>query len=52
MYFTAKTTDGIHTWRQRFPNGTPEQVTSGVATEEGIAFAADGRSFITSIGTS
>jgi serine/threonine protein kinase len=52
MYFTAKTTDGIHIWRQRFPDGRPEQVTSGVATEEGIAFAPDGRSFITSIGTS
>jgi len=52
MYFTAKTNDGIHIWRQRFPDGKPEQVTSGVATEEGIAFAPDGRSFITSIGTS
>jgi hypothetical protein len=52
MYFTAKTTDGIHIWRQRFPDGKPEQVTSGVATEEGIAFAPDGRSFVTSIGTS
>ena len=52
MYFTAKTTDGIHIWRQRFPDGKPEQVTFGVATEEGIAFAPDGRSFITSIGAS
>ena len=52
MYFTAKTTDGIHIWRQRFPDGKPEQVTFGVATEEGITFAPDGRSFITSIGTS
>ena len=52
MYFTAKTTDGIHIWRQRFPDGKPEQVTSGVTTEEGIAFAPDGRSFVTSIGTS
>ena len=52
MYFTAKTTDGIHIWRQRFPDGKPEQVTFGVATEEGIAFAPDGRSFVTSIGTS
>jgi eukaryotic-like serine/threonine-protein kinase len=52
MYFTAKTTDGIHIWRQRFPDGAPEQVTSGVATEEGMAFAPDGRSFVTSIGTS
>jgi Tol biopolymer transport system component len=52
MYFTAKTTNGIHIWRQRFPDGNPEQVTSGVATEEGIAFAPDGRCFVTSIGTS
>jgi Tol biopolymer transport system component/tRNA A-37 threonylcarbamoyl transferase component Bud32 len=52
MYFTAKTTDGIHIWRQRFPDGKPEQVTSGVAAEEGMAFAPDGRSFVTSIGTS
>jgi eukaryotic-like serine/threonine-protein kinase len=52
MYFTAKTTDGIHIWRQRFPDGRPEQVTFGVAMEEGIAFAPDGRSFVTSIGAS
>jgi Tol biopolymer transport system component len=52
MYFTARTSDGIHIWRQRFPDGRPEQVTSGVATEEGVAFAPDGRSFVTSIGTS
>jgi serine/threonine protein kinase/WD40 repeat protein len=52
MFFTATTRDGIHIWRQRFPDGTPEQVTFGVATEEGIAFAPDGRSFVTSIGAS
>jgi eukaryotic-like serine/threonine-protein kinase len=52
MYFTAYTGGGVHTWRQRFPNGTPEQVTFGVATEEGIHVAPDGRSFVTSIGTS
>ena len=52
MYFTAKTTDGIHIWRQRFPDGRLEQVTFGVATEEGITFTPDGRSFVTSIGTS
>ena len=33
------------------PEGTPEQVTSGTTEEEGIAFAPDGRSFLTSIGT-
>ncbi len=34
------------------PDGTPEQITFGVATEEGIHVAPDGRSFVTSIGTS
>ncbi|HEV8144900.1 MAG TPA: protein kinase [Bryobacteraceae bacterium] len=51
MYFTADTGSGNHIWRQRFPDGTPEEVTSGPTEEEGIAFAADGRSFLTSIGT-
>jgi eukaryotic-like serine/threonine-protein kinase len=52
MYFTAQTAAGIHIWRQRFPDGAPEQVTFGAVTEEGIQFAPDGRSFVTSIGTS
>jgi dipeptidyl aminopeptidase/acylaminoacyl peptidase len=52
MYFTATTANGVHIWRQRFPDGTPEQVTSGVSSEEGIHFSPDGRSFVTSIGTS
>jgi len=51
MYFTAATTGGIHIWRQRFPDGTPEQVTFGVTEEEGVQFATDGW-FVTSIGTS
>jgi len=50
MYFTVDTGGGFHIWRQRFPDGTPEQVTSGATQEEGIAMAPDGRSFITSIG--
>jgi Tol biopolymer transport system component len=52
MYFSTSTGNGVHTWRQRFPDGTPEQVTFGVTEEEGIHFAPDGRSFVTSIGTS
>jgi dipeptidyl aminopeptidase/acylaminoacyl peptidase len=52
MYFTATTANGVHIWRQRFPDGTPEQITSGVSSEEGIQFSPDGRSFVTSIGTS
>jgi Tol biopolymer transport system component len=52
MYFSANTGGGFHIWRQRVPDGTPEQVTSGATEEEGIEFARDGRSFVTSIGTS
>lgn len=52
MYFSADTGSGFHTWRQRFPDGAPEQVTSGVAEEQGISFAPDGKSFVTSVGES
>jgi serine/threonine protein kinase len=52
MYFSANTGNGYHIWRQRSPDGVPEQVTSGATQEEGIEFAPDGRSFVTSIGTS
>jgi Tol biopolymer transport system component len=52
MYFTAMTANGVHIWRQRFPEGTPEQVTFGAGSEEGVHFAPDGRSFVTSVGTS
>ena len=51
VYLTAKKGDKFHIWRQRFPNGQPEQVTSGTTEEEGIAMAPDGKSFITSVGT-
>lgn len=50
MYFSANTGSGYHIWRQRFPDGAPEQITSGASEEEGIAFAPDGRSFVTSVG--
>jgi WD40 repeat protein len=52
MYMSANTGNGFHIWRQRFPDGTPEQVTSGATEEQGIAFAPDGRSFVTSVGAS
>ncbi|MGI9078692.1 MAG: protein kinase domain-containing protein [Gemmatimonadaceae bacterium] len=51
MYFSANAGTGFHIWRQRFPDGAPEQVTSGVTEEEGIELSPDGRSFVTSIGT-
>jgi eukaryotic-like serine/threonine-protein kinase len=50
MYFSANTGDGFHVWRQLYPDGAPEQVTSGATEEQGVAFAPDGRSFVTSIG--
>lgn len=50
MYFSANTGNGYHIWRQRYPDGLPEQVTSGATEEQGIAFAPDGRSFVTSVG--
>jgi len=52
MYLAANTGSGYHIWRQRFPNGAPEQVTSGATEEQGISFAPDGKSFVTSVGES
>lgn len=51
MYFTAETGEHAHIWRQRFPDGEPEQVTSSPNNENGIAFAPDGKSFVTSVGS-
>ncbi|HSD72975.1 MAG TPA: hypothetical protein VLE54_09290, partial [Thermoanaerobaculia bacterium] len=51
MYLTVEVGDGFHIWRQRFPDGKPEQVTSGATEEDGVAMAPDGRSFVTSVGT-
>ncbi len=50
MYFSAAVGGVFHTWRQRFPNGRPEQVTSGLTEEEGIALTRDGSSFLTAVG--
>ncbi len=51
MYFSSNSTGAFHLWRQRFPNGMPEQLTFGATEEEGIAPDPDGRSVLTSIGT-
>ena len=50
MYFSSNAGGAFHTWRQRFPDGQPEQITSGPTEEEGLAMAPDGRSFITAVG--
>jgi DNA-binding winged helix-turn-helix (wHTH) protein/Tol biopolymer transport system component len=49
MYFGATMAGRQHLWRQRFPDGQPEQITSGTQEEDGVAVAPDGRSLITSI---
>jgi Tol biopolymer transport system component/DNA-binding winged helix-turn-helix (wHTH) protein len=50
MYFTAYVQEQSHLWRQRFPNGRPEQITFGPTEEKGVAVEPDGRSIITSMG--
>jgi Tol biopolymer transport system component len=49
MYFTANPGGAHHIWRQRFPDGEPEQFTSGPTEEEGIAVAPDGHSLVTAV---
>jgi Tol biopolymer transport system component len=52
MYFTVDSaSSGFHIWRQRFPNGVPEQLTPrGATEEEGLAVFPDGKSLITAAG--
>jgi eukaryotic-like serine/threonine-protein kinase len=51
IYLSANPGGRFHIWRQHFPGGEPEQVTSGPTEEEGVAMAQDGHSFLTSVGT-
>jgi Tol biopolymer transport system component len=50
IYLSLHGKDNFHIWRQGFPVGKLEQITSGPSEEEGIALASDGRSLITSSG--
>jgi eukaryotic-like serine/threonine-protein kinase len=50
MYLNSESGGRFHIWRQRYPDGLPEQLTSGATEEEGIAIAPDGSSLITSVG--
>ncbi len=49
IYLGARVAGRNHLWRERFPDGQPEQITFGATEESGIAMAPDGRSLITSI---
>ena len=51
MYFVATVEGQSHIWRQRFPDGNPEQITLGPSEEDGLAVEQSGRSLIASIGT-
>jgi Tol biopolymer transport system component/predicted Ser/Thr protein kinase len=42
---------GFHIWRMKFPDGKPEQVTSGPTDENSFTVAPDGKSLIASVGT-
>jgi hypothetical protein len=39
-----------HLWRQRFPDGAPEQLTFGPTEEESVAISPDGAFLVTSVG--
>src|SRR5262249_42772837 len=49
IYLTSKAGGLYHIWRQRFPQGEPQQLTFGLTEEEGVAMAPDGRSFVTAV---
>lgn len=51
VYLSIMGGNSSHIWRQRFPDGQPEQITSGPNTELGIEMAPDGKSFLTSVGS-
>ena len=51
VYLSANKNGQSHIWQQRFPDGHAEQLTFGPTTQEGIAMATDGKSFITAVGS-
>jgi Tol biopolymer transport system component len=54
MYLNVEVDGSTHLWRQRWreraPEGDPEQITFGPTEEEGVAAAPDGKSLIASVG--
>ena len=50
MYFSAAVAGDSHLWRQRFPDGQPEQLTFGPGEEFGVSVAPDGGSLVTAVG--
>jgi eukaryotic-like serine/threonine-protein kinase len=50
VYVSSNQGGRFHIWRQKFPDGPAQQVTSGTTEEEGIAMSPDGKSLLTSVG--
>ena len=50
MYFSSNVDGEYHLWRQRHPEGTPEQITFGPTEQEGTALTPDGKYVITALG--
>jgi DNA-binding winged helix-turn-helix (wHTH) protein/Tol biopolymer transport system component len=50
MYFSSNAGGAFHIWRQRYPDGMPEQMTFEPTEQEGTAITADGKYLITSMG--
>jgi DNA-binding winged helix-turn-helix (wHTH) protein/Tol biopolymer transport system component len=50
MYFSVQIGGHGHLWRQRYPDGQPQQITFGPTDEETVTCAPDGRSLLTSLG--
>jgi eukaryotic-like serine/threonine-protein kinase len=50
VYVSSNQGGRFHIWRQKFPDGPLQQVTSGTTEEEGVAMSSDGKSLLTSVG--
>jgi DNA-binding winged helix-turn-helix (wHTH) protein/Tol biopolymer transport system component len=50
MYFSVQIGGHWHLWRQRYPDGQPQQITFGPTDEETVACTPDGHSLLTSLG--
>jgi serine/threonine protein kinase len=52
MYLNSDTgASRFHIWRMKFPDGAPQQLTSGLTEEDGFAVDPNGKSLIASVGT-
>jgi hypothetical protein len=50
MYFSSNAGGAFHIWRQRYPDGMPEQITFGPTEQEGTAITRTVKYLITSMG--